>query len=328
MRAVHVENMGADSRLTLRQVPTPSPAGNELRVRVVATAVNRADLMQRAGHYPPPTGESEILGLEMSGIVEETGRDCERFKPGDRVFSLLAGGGYAEYVVVPEALAMPVPAELDLVDAAAIPEVFMTAWNALHWHGGVCDGDTVLVHAGASGVGTAAIQLARLAGARVIVTASAGKHALCRSLGADTAIDYRTESFADRIATLTGGAGADVIIDFMGASYLDDNVRAAALDGRIVMLALMGGARDACFNLGLMFRKRLTLKASTLRNRSLAYKERLAREFEQRVLPLLVDGTLRAVIDQRYDWQDVEQAHRQMAENRTQGKLVLKISEP
>lgn len=244
------------------------------------------------------------------------------------MFSLLAGGGYAEYVVVPEALAMPVPAELDLVDAAAIPEVFMTAWNALHWHAGVGDGDTVLVHAGASGVGTAAIQLARLAGARVIVTASAGKHPLCKSLGADTAIDYRTEQFADRIATLTGGAGADVIIDFMGASYLDDNVRAAALDGRIVMLALMGGGRDASVNLGLMFRKRLTLKASTLRNRSLAYKERLAREFEQRVLPSLVDGTLRVVIDQRFDWQDVEQAHRQMAENRTQGKLVLQISEP
>jgi putative PIG3 family NAD(P)H quinone oxidoreductase len=325
MRAVQIRNPGPDSRLEIVEVATPAPRADELRVRVVATAANRADLVQRAGHYPPPPGESEILGLEMAGVVESAGRDCTRFRPGDRVFGLLAGGGYAEYVVVPEVLAMPVPDTLDLIDAAAVPEVFMTAWQALHWHGALAAGETALIHAGASGVGTAAIQLARRAGARALVTASAPKHALCRELGADAAIDYRSESFPERVAALTGGAGADVIIDFMAAAYLEDNVRAAALDGRIVLLALMGGARAEGLNLGLFFRKRLTLKASTLRNRSRDYKARLARDFEAQILPALVSGELRPVIDRRFDWTDVEEAHALMAANRTQGKLVLQV---
>ncbi|MEO0971553.1 MAG: NAD(P)H-quinone oxidoreductase, partial [Pseudomonadota bacterium] len=293
MRAIRIEEMGPNSRLEVVDVPQPIPAQDELLVRVVATAANRADLMQRAGHYPPPPGESETLGLEMAGVVAAAGEQCTRFGAGDRVCSLLAGGGYAEYVLIHESMAMPVPTGVSLVDAAAIPEVFMTAWQALAWHGALQEGETALIHAGASGVGTAAIQIAReILGATVLITASAPKHDLCRSLGARDTIDYRHEDFAERVSQLTQGEGADVILDFMGASYLEGNIKAAALDGRIIMLALMGGSRADSANLGLYFRKRLRLHASTLRNRPLAYKAELARAFETHLSPAFSDGRL------------------------------------
>ncbi|MEO0420733.1 MAG: NAD(P)H-quinone oxidoreductase [Pseudomonadota bacterium] len=326
MRAIDIEDMGPNSRLVFVDRPDPAPAHDELLVRVVATAANRADLMQRAGHYPAPPGESEILGLEMAGEVVVAGEACERFAAGDAVCSLLAGGGFAEYVIIPEALAMAVPAGLDLAQAAALPEVFMTAWQTLVWQAQVQAGETVLVHAGASGVGTAATQIASaLLDARVLVTASAPKHELCASLGASATIDYRTASFAERVSDLTGARGANVIVDFMGASYLDANIRAAALDGRIITLALMGGATAEQANLGLFFRKRLTLRASTLRNRSLQHKARLARAFEEHLAPAFTDGRLRPVIDRTLPWSEVEQAHALLARNETRGKVVLVV---
>ncbi|MEM9383833.1 MAG: NAD(P)H-quinone oxidoreductase [Pseudomonadota bacterium] len=326
MRAVAIQDMGPNSRLVFVDRPDPAPAHDELLVRVVATAANRADLMQRTGHYPAPPGESEILGLEMAGEVVATGKACQRFDVGDVVCSLLAGGGFAQYVIIPEVLAMAVPAGLDTIEAAALPEVFMTAWQTLVWQAQLQAGETALVHAGASGVGTAAIQIAKnLLEARVLVTASTSKHELCLSLGACAAIDYRAESFAERVGELSGGRGANVIVDFMGASYLDANIRAAAQDGRIVTLALMGGAAAERVNLGLFFRKRLKLQASTLRNRPLEHKTQLARDFETHLTPAFAERRLRPVIDRILPWTKVEEAHDLLARNETRGKVVLVV---
>lgn len=326
MRAVLVRAPGGPEQLVMGVFPRPEPGPHEVRVAVRATALNRADLLQREGRYPPPEGASPLLGLEMAGVVEAVGPGVTARRVGDAVCGLLPGGGYAEYVVLHEDLAMPIPDGLTFEDAAAVPEAFLTAYQALHWLGRLAPGETVLVHAGASGVGTAAIQLARAAGATVYVTASAGKHALCLDLGTAAAIDYRTEDFAARVRDLTSGRGADVVLDFLGASYLAKNVEALALDGRIVLLATMGGALAERFDMRPFFRKRATLAASTLRNRSLDYKAALTRAFAAEALPRLADGTLRPIVDRVFDWTDAAAAHRCMEENRNAGKIVLRVS--
>lgn len=325
MEAVLVSEPGGVEQLRFGRVATPVAGPEELLVRVHATALNRADLLQREGRYPPPPGESEILGLEIAGVVAEKGERCPDWSVGDRVFGLLGGGGYAQYALIHRELAMPVPPSLSLEQAAAIPEVFLTAFQALHWYGAIELGDRVLIHAGASGVGTAAIQLARRAGAIVYVTASAGKHEQCRSLGAERAIDYKSENFADVVGELTAGAGANVVIDFIGGPYFHDNLRALATDGRLIILAMMGGASVSELNLRRLFAKRAQISTSTLRSRSLAYKVRLTGDFAGSVLPAFLDGDLTPVIDSVFDWTDVREAHRRMEANENAGKIVLRV---
>ena len=311
--------------MTIGEVPTPSPGPNEVRVRVHATALNRADTFQRRGHYPPPDGASPILGLEMAGVVEEAGDRVIDWHEGDRACSLLAGGGYAEQVVVHKDLLMAVPPGLSMRDAAAIPEVFLTAYQALHWLGGMQSGHEVLVHAGASGVGTAAIQLAKEAGAHPYITASAPKHEVCRDLGAEATIDYESEDFAAQIEDRTNGEGVHIILDFIGAPYFHKNVASLAMDGRIVQLATLGGSTVEEVSLRALMAKRAHLLASTLRNRSLDYKVQLTQEFASDVLPTFVDGQLRPVIDSTYDWTEVADAHRRMENNENAGKIVLQV---
>lgn len=326
MRAVLVRAPGGPENLYIGEFPTPAPGPGELLVRVCATSLNRADLLQRAGKYPPPPGASPILGLDVAGTVVALGPGVTGWQMGDRVFGLVEGGGYAEYAVLPAAMAMRIPDNLSCEEAAAIPEVFLTAYQALCWLGQLQKNEQVLVHAGASGVGTAAIQLARRIGARVHVTASAPKHNVCQALGAETTIDYRQEDFAERVLQATEGNGVHVVLDFVGAPYLAANLRCLAPDGRIVLLATLGGSRVTSFDLRLLFARRAHLIASTLRNRSRDYKGRLTQEFAERFLSDFAAGRLRPVIDRIYDWTEVVDAHRRMEANQNVGKIVLRIS--
>ncbi len=324
MRAVVVTEDGDPEHMTIGEVPTPEPGPEEVLVKVHATALNRADTFQRRGHYPPPDGASEILGLEMAGTVAETGDRVVDWHENDRVFALLDGGGYAEYTVVHKDRLMAMPPGLSMQEAAAIPEVFLTAYQALHWLGGLQPDHNVLIHAGASGVGTAAIQLARRADAHPYVTASAPKHDVCRDLGAEATIDYKSEDFADRIAEITED-GVDIILDFIGAPYFHQNVSSLALDGRIVQLATLGGSTVEQVSLRDLMAKRAQLLATTLRSRSLAYKVQLTQEFASDVLPHFIDGDLQPVIDSVYDWTAVADAHRRMENNENAGKIVMTV---
>ena len=299
------------------------PASDELLVRIKATAINRADLHQRAGNYPPPEGASEILGLEMAGIVEDMGDQVEGWEKGDRVFALLPGGGYAQYCTIPAEMGMAIPRKLTFPEAAAVPETFLTAFQALHWLGRMQAEDHVLIHAGASGVGTAAIQLVKLADAHPYITASAPKHDVCRELGAEAAIDYKSEDFAARIHDVTDGRGVDIILDFIGAPYFHKNMASLAVDGRIVQLATLGGSTVEEVSLRALMAKRVHLLASTLRSRSRDYKVRLTGEFAADCLPHFVDGDLQPVIDSTFDWTEAAAAHRRMENNENVGKIVL-----
>lgn len=324
MRAVIVTEEGEPEHMEIGEVPAPEPGADEVLVKIHATALNRADTFQRRGHYPPPEGATDILGLEMAGTVADTGPGVMDWRDGDRVFALLDGGGYAEYTVVHKDRLMAVPPGLSMREAAAIPEVFLTAYQALHWLGGLRPDHEVLVHAGASGVGTAAIQLTTLADAHPHVTASAPKHEICSDLGAETTIDYESEDFAERVAAVTE-EGVHIIVDFIGAPYFHKNVAALALDGRIVQLATLGGSTVEEVSLRALMAKRAHLLASTLRSRSLAYKIDLTQEFAGDVLPQFIEGSLQPVIDSTYDWTDVSDAHRKMENNENAGKIVLKI---
>jgi tumor protein p53-inducible protein 3 len=326
MLAIQIKSPGAADQLYLSEYPTPSPGEHEVRVEVHATALNRADIMQREGYYPPPEGASPILGLEIAGIVDTVGDKVTRWKPGDRVFGLLPGGGYAEYAIMHEEMAMPVPPEWELTQAAAIPEVFLTAFQALHWIAQLKAGETVLLHAGASGVGTAAIQLARLMGATVVVTASSGKHDLCLELGATHAIDYRKGPFLEEIKKHTQGQGVHVIVDPVGGDYFDQNIQALRPEGRLVMLAVMAGGKAAA-NIGPIVFKRLQILGTTLRSRSREYQIRLTREFMTFAYDHLVTKSIKPIVDQVFTWHDVAGAHRYMEANLSAGKVVLQIKE-
>ena len=326
MQAVCVINPGRQSSLEIQSVEKPAPAVGELLIKVHATAVNRADLMQRNGAYPPPPGASEILGLEMAGTVEALGAGCEGWQLGERVFGLLSGGGYAEYVVIPQTLAMRIPEAMSFEDAAAIPEVFLTAFQAICWLGQLKRDDNVLIHAGGSGVGTAAIQIAKQIGATTFITASSGKHDVCLELGAHVAIDYKKEAFDEVILQHTGGKGVQLVVDFIGAPYFEQNIIALGVDGRLVLLAMMGGSRVDSVNLMRLFRKRIHLKASTLRSRSLDYKADLTKDFLHTFGEALESGSLKPVIDRVFDWSEVDLAHERMQANQNTGKIVLRIS--
>lgn len=325
MRAVVQGAPGGPEVLGFGVVDDPVPGVGEVCVRVRATALNRVDLMQRAGRYPVPPGASPILGLEMAGVVDEVGVGVTGVDVGDRVFGLLSGGGYAERVAVPAAHLMPIPAGWSFAEAAAVPEAFLTAWQALAWLAHLEPGASVLIHAGGSGVGTAAIQLAAARGVTAYVTCSDGKRDACEALGAARAIDYRAERFVDVIGEVTGGTGVDAVIDVIGAPYFEDNLASLAADGTLVLLATMGGSRVEAFDLRTLFRRRLTVVASTLRSRSDAYKALLTADVRKEVLPLLASGTIRPVIDSVRPWTDVVASHRDMEANRNVGKIVLEV---
>jgi putative PIG3 family NAD(P)H quinone oxidoreductase len=311
--------------LSWGEAPAPVAGPRDVVVDVYATAVNRADLLQRRGFYPPPAGESEVLGLEAAGAVAAVGAQVTRVKVGDRVCCLLAGGGYAEQIVVNEAMALPIPEGLDFVQAAAIPEAFYTAFVNIVREGSLAAGERVLIHAGASGVGTAAIQLVKARGATVYVTAgSDDKLARCRALGADAGINYKTENFPERIDALTDGKGVDVILDCVGGSYLEGNVGALRPQGRLVIIGLMGGTK-ADVNLGLLVSRRLRVIGSVLRSRSLIEKVAITDAFRAEVLPLLATGTLKPIVDVTYPIADAAAAHDYVAANKNFGKVVLRV---
>ena len=328
MKAICLKEFGGPEQLYLGEQPTPVPAAGELLVNVHATALNRADTLQRKGHYPPPPGASDILGLEMAGTVAGWGDGVSGFEVGDPVCGLLPGGGYAQQVSLPAELALRLPANLSFTKAAAIPEVFLTAFQAVNWLAQLQAGERILIHAGASGVGTAAIQLARQAGASsIIITASARKHEFCLDLGAHHAIDYKNEDFAKRVHELTDGKGVDVVIDFVGGPNFARNLDVLAPDGRMVMLAFLGGPKVGELNLVPILRKRLKIMGSTLRARSLDYKSRLTDAFRQQFWPLFASGELRPIVDTIYDWQEVAEAHRYMESNGNTGKIVMTVGE-
>lgn len=303
----------------------PDLGDGEIRVQVKASAVNRADLAQRTGGYPPPPGASPILGLECSGVVTEVSSGVAGFSVGDEVCALLAGGGYAEQVVVPAGQALPVPKGISLVEAAALPEVFATAYLNLFGEAALARGERVLLHAGASGVGTAGIQLCNAFGNPVFVTAGADdKIERCMSLGAAGGSNRHDGSFADHVEGWTDGKGFDVILDPVGASYLEANIGSLAIDGRLVLIGLMGGAK-AELALGLMLMKRLRVIGSTLRARPLEAKAKLMAELQERVWPLIESGEIKPIIEEVIPMAEAERAHELIAGDTTFGKVLLAV---
>jgi len=326
VKAVLVSQPGGPEQLALVDVPDPTPGAAEVAIEIHATALNRADLLQRRGLYPPPPGTTDILGLECAGIVRELGPGCTgSVRVGERVMVLLGGGGYAERVVVPEALTMKVPDPLSFEQAAAIPEAFLTAREALFAAGRLSSTDTVLIHAAAGGVGSAAVQLAHLRGARVFATAGgAAKCEWVRALGADLVIDYKSQDFAAVIQTHTAGRGVDVILDFVGAAYAEQHAQSLATRGRQVLIGVLGGAR-ASIDLGRLLQKRQSLLGVVMRSRRVEEKIELTRAFVRSTLPLFADGRLKPLVDSVFPLSDVARAHQRMESNENLGKIVLKV---
>ena len=323
MTAIEIREPGAPQVLRAVQRPVPVPAPGEVLIRVAAAGVNRADILQRKGSYPPPAGASDIPGLEVSGEVVAQGAEVHEPQVGARVCALLAGGGYAQYVAVPAVQCLPVPAGVTLEDAAALPETYCTVWLNVFERGRLRSGETLLVHGGASGIGTTAIVLAKACGARVIVTAgTAAKCAACRELGADFAINYREGDFVEATQRATDGRGADVILDMVGGDYVARNVAASAIDGRIALIALQGGAK-AELDLRALLSKRLTLSASTLRAQPVAGKGRLVAAVRERVWPLFASRGLKPVIQARFPLAEAAAAHRLMEGGTHVGKILL-----
>jgi putative PIG3 family NAD(P)H quinone oxidoreductase len=325
MKAIHVQTDEPGRPLVWQETDDPAFGPSEVLVDIHAASLNRADLLQRAGKYPPPPGESDILGLDMAGRIAEIGENVTGWRAGDRVCALLAGGGYAERVAVPQQMLMPIPEGWSFEQATAVPEVFLTAYVNIFMEAGLQQGETVLMHGGAGGVGTAAIQLVREAGGRMIVTAGTDeKVARCEELGAELAINYKVEDFVERTLVHTGGEGVDVIIDIVGAPYLDRNLSLLKLRGRLVFLALLGGAQ-AQVNIGTLMGRRLRLIGSVLRSRSLTEKVEIKERFMDRFWSLVEDGTIQPVIDSVYPVERANAAQAYMAANRNTGKIILRV---
>jgi len=323
MHAVVITEPGEPEVLHWQEVPDPVPGPGEVIVDVAASGVNRADLMQRQGFYPPPPGAPPYPGLECSGRVRAVGPGVAGWRPGDQVCALLAGGGYAEQVAVPEGQLLPVPENMDVTSAAAFPETACTVYANVFQLAGLAGGETLLVHGGSGGIGTMAIQLAKAFGARVACTAgSQQKLARCRQLGADVAINYRTEDFVAAVLDATGGAGADVILDIMGASYLGRNLASLATGGRLVIIGRQGGSR-AELDLGVLQGKRATVHATTLRARPAHEKAAVVTAVRDNVWPLIRAGKVTAVIDRELPMSQAAQAHRVMAGSEHIGKILL-----
>ncbi|OLT42028.1 NADPH:quinone oxidoreductase [Serinicoccus sp. CNJ-927] len=328
MRAITIPEPGEADALVPADVPAPTASAGEVLVDVVAAGVNRADVQQRKGAYPPPPGASELPGLEVSGRIRALGEGTEDsgWSVGDEVCALLAGGGYAETVAVSVGQLLPVPDGIPVADAAALPEVACTVWSNLVMEAGLGEGETVLLHGGSSGIGTMAIQVARALGARVAVTAgSADKLAACRELGAEVLINYHEQDFVEEVREATRGGGADVILDVVGAKYLTDNVRALAHDGRLVVIGLLGG-RTGELDLGSLLMKRAKVMATSLRSRSLDDKAEIVRQVREHVWPWIETGRVRPLIQSRHPLEDAADAHREMEASEHIGKILLTVA--
>jgi len=325
MTCIAIREPGPPDVLTPETRPVPRPGPGEILIEVAAAGVNRPDVAQRLGRYPPPPGASDLPGLEVAGLVAGLGAGATRFQPGDKVCSLVHGGGYAEYCTAHETIAQPIPGDLSFVEAAAIPETFFTVWSNVFERGGLKAGETLLVHGGSSGIGTTAIMLAKAFGATVIITAgSAEKCAFCRSLGAHPAINYKTEDFVEIVMAATADHGADVILDMVGGPYVQMNYRAAAMDGRIVQIATLLGYRVS-LDLRPITAKRLVHTGSTMRPRTVAEKAAISRALAEKVWPLIAAGRCRPVIDSTFPLREAARAHARIEASEHIGKIVLTV---
>jgi putative PIG3 family NAD(P)H quinone oxidoreductase len=325
MTVVGISKPGGPEVLLPETRSVPVPGSGEILVKVAAAGVNRPDVAQRSGAYPPPPGASDLPGLEIAGEVVALGAGATKHKLGDKVMSLVAGGGYAQYCIAQDAQAMTVPPALSMQEAGAIPETLMTVWHNVFERGTLKPGETLLIHGGSSGIGTMAIQLAKAFGSRVIVTVG-GQHKAdaCLKLGADRAVNYKTEDFVAEVKTATNGAGANVILDMVGGDYIDRNYDAAAIDGRIVQIATLGGAK-ATVNIAKVMVKRLHHTGSTLRPRSNADKAAMVAAIEARVMPLLREGRVKPLMDSTFPLEKAADAHRRMETSEHIGKIVLAV---
>ena len=325
MTAIAIRAPGGPEVLTPQPRPVPAPGAGEILVKVAAAGVNRPDVMQRLGQYPPPPGAPDIPGLEIAGEIAACGSGVTRWKIGDQVMALVVGGGYAEYCLAHESHALPVPSGLSLIEAAAIPETFFTVWYNAFERGRLTAGETMLIHGGTSGIGTTAIQLAKAFGARAIATAGTPeKCAACRKLGAELAINYKTEDFVEATKKATDGRGADVVLDIVGGDYIERNYEAAAVEGRILQIAFQSSPR-ATVDFRRLMLKRLTHTGSTLRARAIADKAAIARAIETKVLPLIAAGRVRPVIDSTFALRQAAGAHSRMDSSQHIGKIVLTL---
>lgn len=326
MRAVEISSFGAPDVLRLGQRPVPQPGVGELLIRVAASGINRPDVLQRGGHYAPPPGASDLPGLEVAGVIEAGDTQAMAsagLKVGDRVCALVAGGGYAQWCVAPVGQCLPVPAGLNDIEAASLPETFFTVWSNVFDRGCLQAGEFLLVQGGSSGIGVTAIQLARAWGATVIVTAGSDeKCAACIELGASYAINYKTQDFVAEVQRITNGRGVDVVLDMVAGDYAAREVECLAEDGRLVIIAVQGGVKSS-FNAGLVLRRRLTITGSTLRPRSVEFKTAIAQSLRSQVWPLIEQGKVRPVIYQTFDAGDAAAAHALMESNQHTGKIVL-----
>lgn len=325
MIAINIVKPGGADVLQPVNVPVPQPGPREVLIRVAAAGVNRPDLLQREGKYPPPPGASDIPGLEVSGLVDACGEGVERWRPGDKVCALVSGGGYAEYCTAPEVQCLPVPSKIDMVAAGAMPETFFTVWTNVFDRGRLRRGESFLVHGGSSGIGTTAIQMARAFGARVFATAGSDeKCAACERLGAERAINYKTQDFAPALMTLTAGAGIDVILDMVGAPYFSRNVELLAIEGRLVEIAVLGGAK-AEINIVRLLRQRITITGSTLRSRTVEEKGLIAAALERAIWPLVEVGKVGPIVHATFPLTQAAEAHRLMESGSHIGKIVLTV---
>jgi putative PIG3 family NAD(P)H quinone oxidoreductase len=325
MRFIDMTGTGGPEVLTVAEGPVPQPGDGEVLIRVEAAGVNRPDVLQRSGSYPPPPGASPVLGLEVSGTIAACGAGATRWNEGNEICALVPGGGYAEYCVAPEAHCLPIPRGLGFVEAAGLPETFFTVWTNVFDRGRLASGESFLVHGGTSGIGTTAIQLARAFGARVFATAGTPeKCAVCLELGAERAIDYRSEDFVAILKEATGGRGVDVILDMVGGPYVEKNLRALAVEGRLVQIAFLQGSKVTLDLVHLMVRRQ-TITGSTLRPQSVAAKAAIARALEEKVWPLIEAGKVRPVIDSILPLAEAAEAHRLMESSRHVGKILLTV---
>jgi NADPH2:quinone reductase len=324
MTVIGISKPGGPEVLKPETRPVPAPGPDEILVKVAAAGVNRPDVAQRSGTYPPPPGASDLPGLEIAGEVVAVGSNAKKHKVGDQVMSLVAGGGYAQYAIAQDAQAMKVPPDLSMQEAGAIPETLMTVWHNVFERGALKGGETLLIHGGSSGIGTMAIQLAKAFGAKVIVTVgSKDKADACLKLGADRAVNYKTEDFVTETKNATDGAGANVILDMVGGDYIERNYDAAAVEGRVVQIAFLAGTPKASANFAKLMMKRLHHTGSTLRPRSNADKAAMVAAIEAKVMPLLREGRIKPLIDSTFPLEKAAEAHRRMETSEHIGKIVL-----
>lgn len=328
MRVVEISQFGGPDVLRIGQRPTPAPGPGEVRIKVVAAGVNRPDVIQRYGKYPPPAGASDILGLEVAGHIEARGEGVVQWQEGDAVCALVAGGGYAEYCIAPQAQCLRLPSRLTMVEAAAVPETFFTVWTNVFERGRLQAGETLLVHGGTSGIGTTAIGLGVAFGARVFATAgSDAKTQACQALGAELAVNYRTADWVRAFREATGDRGIDLVLDMVGGDYVSRNLDVLAIDGRLVQIAFLKSSKVE-LDLMHVMRRRLTITGSTLRPRTVEEKGAIARQLAEKVWPLLENGTIKPVIHAEFPLEQAAEAHRMLEESQHVGKIVLTVGAP